>query len=241
MKKTLSVILCVCVVLSMLTLVSCGKKKNAGKSVELKFKSEPATGYAWRVIVSREGIVEVKESFEENEEDKNNPKGGWQIYTVTPVGKGEVTLDFAYVAPGVEKVDLAATYVYTVDENLKMTEKLREGTYFEQDNVVPKNTYIIRLDVDGTGNRWQYDYDPEGIIEVSHEYVPDPYALESETKKGEQIFTIMGMKSGKVTLTLTYADESGETVTNDAVYELAVDDNLIVTEVKHSGRYFEED
>lgn len=242
MKKALSVILCAVLCLSLCILASCGEEEGKqGQSVELKFISEPATGYAWRVVVSREGIVEVSETFEEDEDDKDNPKAGWQIYTVKAVGAGEVALDFAYVVPGSEEVKYAATYVYVVDEELKMTEKLREGTYFELDNVVVQNTYVIRLDVDASGKQWQYSYDPDGIIEVSHTYEEEPYALETDAKQGQQVFTVMGMKTGNVTISFTYADENGENAVNDAAYELSVDDNLYVTEIKHSGTYFNED
>ena len=237
MKKTLSLILCICTVISLITLSSCGKKEEV-VPVELSFISKPATGYSWRVIPSREGVVEIKERFEEDENDREDPKSGYQIFTVTPVGKGEVTLDFAYVAADVEKVELAAIYVYTVDKNLKMSETHREGTYFDLDNAVPKTTYVIRLNVDGTGNRWKYETDAEGIVEVTSEYEENPYATQDDKKKGEQIFTVMGMKEGLVTIKFTYCDENGENITNDAEFLLLVGEKLIVKEQKHSGTYY---
>lgn len=123
MKRALSFCL-VCVLLLTFTLSGCTKPEK----LTVKFITDKSSGYKWQVVASNDDTVKIKESFEKDENDKEN---GYTVFTITAVKEGEVYLDFACVKDGEEGVLYAATYMFTVNDDLSMYENFHEGTYFD--------------------------------------------------------------------------------------------------------------
>lgn len=106
---------------------------NKSDKLEIKFKSNPSTGYTWKYTVSNKDVIDIKEAYD----DSNCPKdvtgcGGQMIYTINPKKEGKTTIKFRYLRPWDEStLWYTATYEITVDKDLKVSEK-HSGSYFEK-------------------------------------------------------------------------------------------------------------
>lgn len=102
-----------------------------------------------------------------------------------------------------------------------------------------KELEITLIGNSSTGYSWNYEVDKEGIVEINHHL--DASGCEDKTGCDEKnIYTIKGLKPGKVTVTFNYdfivPEESYQG--KEAVYEIVVDEKLKLKET-HSGSYFE--
>ena len=92
-----------------------------------------------------------------------------------------------------------------------------------------------------TGYRWTYNIDKQDIIDISKKYDNSNCSPKAEGCGGKEIYTIKGLKPGKVTLTLIYSFiEKDKYPSKTATYEITVNDDLSITET-HDGSYFKKD
>lgn len=91
-----------------------------------------------------------------------------------------------------------------------------------------------------TGYSWSYTVSNEDIISISKYYDNSGCAKDVVGCGGNDVFTIKGLKPGKVTLSMKYAFvDPDERETKTAIYEITVNDDLSISET-HSGTYFDE-
>ena len=129
MKKALAFVLSV----FMITALFCGCGGSGDKTLTVELEANATTGYQWAFKTSKDGIVELKGEYVQND----NPEGfvgvgGTQKYAVTGLAEGEVTITFEYLSPGDKTVGQTAIYVFTVDKDLTVTEKSHSGDYFDK-------------------------------------------------------------------------------------------------------------
>lgn len=111
--------------------VICSCKKPA-KPMTIELKANASTGYHWEYTESEKGVVEITGEYIQDESPEGFVGvGGKQIYTVTPLKEGEVTLRFEYQSPGENKAGCYVEYELTVDKSLNITET-HEGDYTEE-------------------------------------------------------------------------------------------------------------
>ena len=91
-----------------------------------------------------------------------------------------------------------------------------------------------------TGYQWDCKASPEGIVKVEGEYVPDENKQGFVGVGGTQKYTVTAKKAGEVTLTFDYLSPGDKVSGSTAVYVLSVDEDLNITELSHSGSYFDD-
>ena len=89
-----------------------------------------------------------------------------------------------------------------------------------------------------TGYSWSYDVSQEGIINILESYDDSNCPKDVVGCGGEVIYTVTGLKPGKVTLSLEYKFVDGSRMEYNAIYEITVNDDLSISE-EHSGTYFD--
>lgn len=91
-----------------------------------------------------------------------------------------------------------------------------------------------------TGYSWSYTVSDEDIISISRSYDNSGCPEDVEGCGGQDVYTIKGLKPGKVTLTMEYKFAvEGEGETETAIYEITVNDDLSISETHH-GTYFKD-
>ena len=101
-------------------------------------------------------------------------------------------------------------------------------------------TYEIALKANATtGYQWDCKLSEEGIVKVEGEYVTDENKQGFVGVGGTQKYTVTAQKKGEVTLTFDYLSPGDKVSGSTAVYVLSVDEDLNITELSHSGSYFD--
>ena len=135
------------VLLVAFVLVGCGKKDKkkdnsnnnnnnkveVGDTLDSELVSNPSTGYEWSYEVTGDDAIVLSNRYEEDK-DCNGADGcsGKEIYTVSSVAKGIVTIKFTYARPNSgDPYNLVAEYAINIDDKLKISET-HAGTYFEK-------------------------------------------------------------------------------------------------------------
>ena len=114
----------------------------------------------------------------------------------------------------------------------------------KSDNNEKSDTKIDKLEISlydnaSTGYHWEYSVSEDGIIKID-------IGSKNDCPKdvvgcgGEAIYTITGLKPGKVTLNLEYKFVDGSRMEYNAIYEITVNDDLSISE-SHSGTYFDKE
>ena len=136
-KKGYIIIITVILLILIALIVSTVTKKSStnkyDKTFTISLYSNSSTGYNWHYNLSKEGIIEIEESY-----DNSNCKegvvgcGGKKIYKIKALKEGKVKLSLKYKRTSSYKSGSKATYIITVDKNLQITEK-HYGSYFKKD------------------------------------------------------------------------------------------------------------
>ena len=121
-KKTLIVIIAIVILflVAIFILLPMGKKKK--DTLTIKFPDNGSTGYSWKYVVDKEGMVEVS-----SEKDYSNcPKdvdgcGGTIIFTVKALKEGKATVTFNLTSPSNE-IDRTVIYDLTIHDDLGISE-----------------------------------------------------------------------------------------------------------------------
>lgn len=99
-----------------------------------------------------------------------------------------------------------------------------------------ENKIRIKLNSDPlSGYTWEYDFSEEGIAKVIEDNDID-CDEEENTCKGYQIYNVEALSKGKTYLNFKYTN--GTDVLYTAKYELEVNNDLKIKEVRHMGTYF---
>ena len=99
-----------------------------------------------------------------------------------------------------------------------------------------ENKIRIKLKSDPlSGYTWEYDFSEEGIAKVIEDNDID-CDEEENTCKGYQIYNVAALSKGKTYLNFKYTN--GTDVLYTAKYELEVNKDLKIKEVRHMGTYF---
>ena len=130
MKKTVSLILSAVLLLS-LCLAGCGnaggKDAKKGETHKINLAANYNTGCAWKFEESKKGIVKITSDFVPNKDDELS---GTEVFSVTAVKPGKVTVTFLYTDAGGNALS-DAVYEFTVDASLKFLSVKSSGTYYE--------------------------------------------------------------------------------------------------------------
>ncbi len=131
MKKISILLIVLCVMFG----VSGCKKGEEEKTKEITFSlySNSSTGYIWFYEVDQEGIIKIEGSYDSGScPDDVEGCGGKEVYHITGLKEGKVTLSMRYQFNNDEsKVESTAIYEFTVDKDLNITET-HSGTYFDK-------------------------------------------------------------------------------------------------------------
>lgn len=147
--------------------------------------------------------------------------------------------------------DKAAGYTWSCNldkkDLAKVTEDYRPNGYIKEVRIVEEETPSTEEktedeDEDSPLNGSDID-EPEtdDEDEDTDETVSEPETVttyKDDGSGGLQIFAIEGKKSGEIVLKFTYKKEGDENPTYEAVYRLNIDDKNIITEISHTGSYF---
>ena len=99
-----------------------------------------------------------------------------------------------------------------------------------------ENKIRIKLNSDPlSGYTWEYDFSEEGLAKVIEDNDID-CDEEENTCKGYQIYNVAALSKGKTYLNFKYTN--GTDVLYTAKYELEVNKDLKIKEVRHMGTYF---
>ena len=99
-----------------------------------------------------------------------------------------------------------------------------------------KDSLKIKLNADpSSGYTWEYDFTDAGIAKAIEDNDID-CDEEEKTCKGYQIYTIEALSKGETYLNFKYTN--GTDVLYTAKYEIEVNKDLKIKEVRHMGTYF---
>ena len=142
--KILFSILLVCTIV----LTGCGKKDNknkennnnnnnsneaelVGDSLDIKLETNSSTGYSWTYDLAGDDIVILSNTYEEGKNCEGlDGCAGYEIYTVTALKPGNITLTLTYANINNE-ILYENKYDITIDKDLKIQET-HSGSYFEK-------------------------------------------------------------------------------------------------------------
>ncbi len=122
----------------LISIILCGCKEKSGVTYddyfEIKLSSNSSAQQYWEYELSKDGIVDIDESYDYGScsKDSDGCAGGFSVYTIKPVQAGTVTINFRYLSGDDHKTMKTAIYTITVTDDHKVIETHR-GTYFEED------------------------------------------------------------------------------------------------------------
>ena len=104
-----------------------------------------------------------------------------------------------------------------------------------------KNLKISLYSNGSTGYKWTYQVDKNDIIDISMKYDDSGCPPKTAGCGGHEIYTIKGIKPGKVTLSFDYSFITPDKYpSKTAIYEITVNNDLSIKET-HYGTYFDEE
>ncbi|GAA0078422.1 hypothetical protein UT300005_28010 [Clostridium sp. CTA-5] len=99
--------------------------KNSKKTAEINLQGNPTTGYTWEYKINTDGII--KEDSKQYKQDKSNLEavgvGGTYTWKFSALKEGTTEVTFKYRRPWENEVIQTKTYIFTVDNELKITVK----------------------------------------------------------------------------------------------------------------------
>lgn len=119
------------IIMSIILLSGCTSNNKDGEELLIELSSNPSTGYNWTYNISNKDIISIEEDYDDSIcEEKIVGCGGYNIYKIKALKKGETTITFTYSFPNKPKSkEQTAVYVITIDKDLKIKET-HEGSYF---------------------------------------------------------------------------------------------------------------
>lgn len=120
-----------------ISMVLCGCTKNSKKEIEgydvleIKLSNKSSSYIYWQYDLTQEGIIDITISKDGIcKYDVVDCGGNYVIYTIRPLKKGTVTINFSAVSGLDNTVYETAIYTIIVTDNNKIIEK-HTGTYFD--------------------------------------------------------------------------------------------------------------
>ena len=135
------------------------------------------------------------------------------------------------------KVITASGYMKYPKNFDKVKEELSK-VFAEIESAKSENELNFKLyNNSSTGYSWKSELSEEGIVNLSS-YYDNNGCGDLAGCGGYNVYTVKGLKPGKVTLSLTYSFVDPDKYDSyTAVYEITVNDDLTISET-HSGSYF---
>ena len=132
MKKNIKIIL---LIITIILITGCGSNNKEGESLLIELSSNPSTGYTWTYDISNNDIISIEEDYDDSNCEENAVGcGGYNVYNIKALKKGETTITFTYSFPNkVNSEEKKAVYVITIDKDLKI-EEYHEGSYFLEED-----------------------------------------------------------------------------------------------------------
>lgn len=226
MKKSISVILCLCILISGVSFAvpvlaaegAAGAEKSVPKDavflegekceittldsvVAVKLESNPTTGYSWQCKVSNKKALQLVDSIYEAEETAKNVvgAGGHQYFVFTPKKTGTVKLTFSYVQAGSKTVEKKQVVTVKVTKAYTGTKPLTAKT-----SLRVGQTATITLDANATtGYEWNAELSNENVLAVRQDEYNAPKAAVPGAG-GSHSFSFQALKKGKCVVTVSY-------------------------------------
>lgn len=132
MKKNIKIIL---LIITIILITGCSSNNKEGESLLIELSSNPSTGYTWTYDISNNDIISIEEDYDDSNCEENAVGcGGYNVYNIKALKKGETTITFTYSFPNkVNSEEKKAVYVITIDKDLKI-EEYHEGSYFLEED-----------------------------------------------------------------------------------------------------------
>ncbi len=132
MKKNIKIIL---LIITIILITGCSSNNKEGESLLIELSSNPSTGYTWTYDISNNDIISIEEDYDDSNCEENTVGcGGYNVYNIKALKKGETTITFTYSFPNkVNSEEKKAVYVITIDKDLKI-EEYHEGSYFLEED-----------------------------------------------------------------------------------------------------------
>lgn len=106
-------------------------KDVTNNEMEIKLESNPSTGYNWEISNYDKNIIKISKYYEDSCNDNAVGCGGYDVFVIESLKEGTTKVAFNYKRSGEKNILLNATYKFTVDENLNITQT-HNGTYFKE-------------------------------------------------------------------------------------------------------------
>lgn len=162
---------------------------------KVSFPENPSTGYTWKAEIEKEGIINIKESFQSDPaEEGATGVGGTKTFELEGLKEGSTNISFRLQGPSGDTMRIEQYWVYASnkEDNSGMEVTLEHRVSYEADGKFVFDTFD---DHDGISS---YRIEDESIIKMEKEEYP-------EGDKASVEFVITPLKKGTTKVTFYYA------------------------------------